>query len=80
MTAIASEDSDVDDLEFDWEVTGFTKYNLNFQLKFKKPLSVSSSGPQRDKLKISFNNSLFFYDEDDLILPEDTTIEYSIPA
>ena len=53
---------------------------MKLQLKFETPLRVSSTGFEKDIIRVKFEKSNVFYDEiDGLTLNEPTIIEKQLP-
>ena len=77
IESLAGEDSDLDDLNLDWEISGADETGLDFKLKYKNPLEVSQKDiPDKVKLRLNLNS---FTDEYGQSLGNDTTLIVEVP-
>ena len=50
-------DSKSKDLNFRWKVKKFTEQHMDIDIEFEKPLYVSATNDERDKLKVTIKSS-----------------------
>ena len=77
IESLAGDDSDLDNLNLDWEISGADESGLDFKLKYKDPLEVSQNDiPDKVKLRLNLNS---FTDEYGQSLGNDTTLIVEVP-